>query len=68
MPSATLILQNKRVRNLLAENGSSLEGTEVCTDDILVHGETEEIHDRRLEQVLKVTAAASLKLNRAKFK
>lgn len=37
-------------------------------DDILVHGETKEIHDRRLEQVLKVIEAAGRKLNRAKFK
>lgn len=37
-------------------------------DDILIHGETEEIHDQRLAEVLKVIEAAGLKLNKAKYK
>lgn len=37
-------------------------------DDILIHAETEEQHDRRLAEVLKVIEKARLKLNQAKCK
>lgn len=37
----------------MVETLQGLEGTEVYMDDISVHFETEEIHDRLLEQVLK---------------
>lgn len=37
-------------------------------DDILIHAETEEQHDRRLAEALKVIEAAGLKLNQAKCK
>jgi hypothetical protein len=37
-------------------------------DDILVHAETEELHDRRIDEVLKFIKAAGLKLNEAKSK
>lgn len=44
------------------------EGTEVCMDDILVHGETKEFHDMCLKQVLEWIGAAGLKLNKDKCK
>ena len=37
-------------------------------DNILVHAETEEEHERRLAEVLKVIEAAGLKLNKVKCK
>lgn len=51
----------------MAETIQGLKGAEVYMDDILVDGETEDIHDRRLERVLKVIEPG-LKLNRAKWK
>ncbi|XP_061153604.1 uncharacterized protein plppr3b isoform X2 [Syngnathus typhle] len=52
----------------MAERLQGLEGAEVYMADILVHGETEEEHDKRLEQVLRVVEEAGLKLNRGKCK
>lgn len=52
----------------MAETLASLEGTEIFMDDILIHAETEEQHDRRLAEVLKVIEAAGLKRNQAKCK
>lgn len=39
---------------------------EVYMDDILIHGPTEEIHDQRLAEALRVIKAAGLKLKKAK--
>lgn len=58
--SAPEIFQRK-----MAETLVGLEGTEVYIDDILIHGETEEIHDQRLDKALKVIEEAGLKLNNA---
>lgn len=44
------------------------EGTVVYMDDILVFGETQEIHDQRLKQVMETIAAAGLRLNKEKCK
>ena len=59
--SAPEIFQRK-----MAETLAGLEGTEIFMDDILVHAETEELHDQCLDEVLKVIKAAGLKLNEAK--
>uniref|UniRef100_A0A3B4U8Y0 ribonuclease H n=1 Tax=Seriola dumerili TaxID=41447 RepID=A0A3B4U8Y0_SERDU len=61
--SAPEIFQRK-----MAETLTGLEGTEVYMDDILIHGENEEIHDQRLAEALRVIEAAGLKLNEAKCK
>ena len=45
-----------------------LEGVQIVTDDILVYGETEEIHDKRLEAVLERARETNLKLNPKKSK
>ncbi|KAL6490170.1 hypothetical protein MHYP_G00005150 [Metynnis hypsauchen] len=42
------------------------EGTVVYMDDILVFGETQEIHDQRLKQVMETITAAGLRLNKDK--
>ncbi len=52
----------------MAETLAGLEGTEIYMDDILIHGENEEIHDQRLAEALKVIEAAGLKLNERKCK
>ena len=52
----------------MAETLAGLEGTEIFMDDILVHAETEELYDQRLDEVLKVIEAVGLKLNEAKCK
>ena len=61
--SAPEIFQRK-----MSETLQGLEGTEVYMDDVLIHGETEEIHDKRLAEALKVIEAAGLKLNKEKCK
>ena len=45
-----------------------LEGIEVVMDDILIWGETEELHDARLEAVLNRLREHNVKLNREKCK
>ena len=45
-----------------------LEGVQVITDDILIFGETEEIHNKRLEAVLVRAREMNLKLNPNKSK
>lgn len=55
--------QRKMVETLVG-----LEGTEVYMDDILIHGETEEIHNQHLVEAVRVTEVAGLKLNKAKCK
>ncbi|KAL7846655.1 hypothetical protein SRHO_G00216350 [Serrasalmus rhombeus] len=42
------------------------KGTVVYMDDILVFGETQEIHDQRLKQVMETITAAGLRLNKDK--
>uniref|UniRef100_A0A3Q3K885 ribonuclease H n=1 Tax=Monopterus albus TaxID=43700 RepID=A0A3Q3K885_MONAL len=42
------------------------EGTVVYMDDILIFGETQEIHDQRLKRVMETIKAAGLKLNKDK--
>ncbi|XP_062849175.1 uncharacterized protein K02A2.6-like [Trichomycterus rosablanca] len=42
------------------------DGTVVFMDDILVTGETQEIHDQRLKQVMETIKAAGLRLNKDK--
>jgi transposase InsO family protein len=45
-----------------------LEGVEIIMDDILVHGDTREKHDQRLEKVLQRCRERNLKLNPQKTK
>ncbi len=52
----------------MEETLAGLEGTKIFMDDVLVHAESEELHDQRLAEVLKVIKAAGLKLNRTKCK
>ncbi|KAL6482004.1 hypothetical protein MHYP_G00100840 [Metynnis hypsauchen] len=61
--SAPEIFQRKMVETL-----TGLEGIELFMDDILVHGESEEIHDQCLAKALKVIEASGLKLNEHKCK
>ncbi|KAL7849761.1 hypothetical protein SRHO_G00191100 [Serrasalmus rhombeus] len=42
------------------------EGTVVYMDDILVFGETQEIHDQRLKQIMETITAVGLRLNKDK--
>ena len=39
------------------------EGIECKIDDVLVHGETQQIHDERLQAVLKRLAESNITLN-----
>ncbi|KAI2643036.1 hypothetical protein H4Q32_027704 [Labeo rohita] len=50
------------MNNLLRDH----EGTAAYMDDIIVYGETQEVHDRRLQRVLKTLSDAGLKLNEDK--
>lgn len=43
-----------------------IEGLIVYMDDLLLHGETEEAHDRTLEEVMKRIAEMKLKINEQK--
>ncbi|KAL5264194.1 hypothetical protein ACHWQZ_G005321 [Mnemiopsis leidyi] len=45
-----------------------LDGVEVVFDDILVHGSTQEEHDRRLMSALECSRKAGVKLNKSKCK
>ena len=47
----------------MSEILSDIEGTECQTDDILVHGTTQEEHDQRLHQVLQRLQEKHLTLN-----
>ena len=44
------------------------EGVEVIIDDILVHGKSQEEHDRRLKRVLSMVKEVGLTLNKEKTK
>ncbi|RXN04213.1 Retrovirus-related Pol poly from transposon [Labeo rohita] len=59
--SAPEIFQ-REMNNLLRDH----EGTAAYMDDIIVYGETQEVHDRRLQRVLKTLSDAGLKLNEDK--
>lgn len=59
--SAPEIFQRK-----MAETLTVLKHTEVYMDDILIHGDAEEINDQRRAEALRVIEAAGLKLNKAK--
>lgn len=61
--SAPEIFQRKMVETL-----TGLERAEVYMDDILMHRQTEEIHEQRLAKGMKVIEAAGLKLNKDKCK
>ena len=43
-----------------------IDGVEVVVDDLLIWGETDEQHDRRLKQVLERARQRNLKLNKSK--
>lgn len=45
-----------------------IEGCEVLMDDILIHGPTLEIHNKRLEETFQRARHSNIKLNRAKTK
>ena len=47
----------------MEEKLEGLEGTECQIDDVLVHGETQQIHDERLQAVLKRLAESNITLN-----
>ncbi|KAJ8387583.1 hypothetical protein AAFF_G00152790 [Aldrovandia affinis] len=59
--SAPEIFQNK-----MSELLRDLEGVCCFMDDVLVHGCTQEDHDRRLAEVYRVIQASGLKLNKEK--
>lgn len=59
--SAPEIFQRK-----MNETLQGLEGVVIYMDDVLIYAETEELHDQRLEEVLKVIEGSGLKLNKAK--
>ena len=50
----------------VADLFSDIEGVETYVDDFLIHGSTEEEHDRRLRQVLERCRQVNLKLNLGK--
>ena len=52
----------------MSEILSDIEGTECQTDDILIHGTTQEEHDQRLHQVLQRLQEKHLTLNLQKCK
>ncbi len=45
-----------------------IEGVEIVVDDLLIHGRTQEEHDKRLRQVLERAREINLKLNPSKCK
>ena len=50
----------------MSQHFDDLEGVETDIDDILIHGTTEEEHDRRLESVLERCKKINLTLNQEK--
>ena len=50
----------------MSQHFDDLEGMETDIDDILIHGTTEEEHDRRLESVLEWCEKINLTLNKEK--
>ncbi|XP_045779560.1 uncharacterized protein LOC123877097 [Maniola jurtina] len=53
---------------VMTEIFADLEGVLVFVDDILVYGETEEIHNKRLYKVMQRAREVNLKLNKDKCK
>ena len=51
---------------IMSEMFKDIEGVEVVVDDLLIWGETEEMHDKRLKQVLERVRHHNLKLNKDK--
>jgi hypothetical protein len=50
----------------MVDHFSDIEGVEIYIDDFLVHAPTQELHDKRLRQVLQRCREVGLKLNKAK--
>lgn len=47
----------------MSQTFEDLEGVEVIVDDILIWGENEQQHDKRLEKVLQCIRERNIKLN-----
>ena len=54
---------SERFPKVMEEKLEGLEGVECQIDDVLVHGETQQIHDERLQAVLKRLAESNITLN-----
>ena len=54
---------SEQFQKVMMETLEGLEGVECQIDDIVVHGRTQEIHDKRLHQVLDSLEKANITLN-----
>ena len=52
----------------MEEEFEDIEGAEIIVDDLVVWGQNDEEHDKRLEQVLEHALKSGLKLNRKRCK
>ena len=59
--SASEIYQRKMMEIL-----GGMNGVEIYQDDVIVHGKTEDEHDKRLEKVIKIIKDSGLRLNKKK--
>ena len=57
---------SEQFQKVMMETLEGLEGVECQIDDIVVHGKNQEIHDKRLHQVLKCLEKANITLNKEK--
>ena len=53
-------------QRIMADMFRDIDGVEVVVDDLLIWGETDEQHNKRLKQVLKRVRQRNLKLNKSK--
>ena len=54
---------SEQFRKVMEEKLEGLEGAKCQVDDVLVHGETQQIHDERLQAVLKLLAESNITFN-----
>ena len=54
---------SEQFQKVMEEKLEGLEGVECQIDDVLVHGETQQIHDERLQAVLQRLAESNITLN-----
>ena len=53
-------------QRIMSDMFQDIDGVEVVVDDLLIWGETDEQHDRRLKQVLERARQRNLRLNKSK--
>ena len=66
LPFGTKVLSEIFPKRLLEVLGD-LKGVVVIADDIIIHGETQEEHDRNLEKFLQRCQKVGIQLNKTKF-